>query len=132
MNRMLINHIKSKRFFTLRAPFAIDLLLQICKVVWSILHSLLYQFRYAYFYIYIKESTFEPNIFDTNLINNYRVFIKYCVFFRIYRNIPDSGLSLFSLGVSLCTHTSQVENQRWCRTDRVQKNHNILRKKHNI
>ena len=75
---------------------------------------------------------FEPNIFDTNLINNFRVFIKYCVFFRIYTNIPDSGLSLFSLIVSLCTQTSQVENQRWCRTDRVQKNHNIWRKKHNI
>ena len=60
----------------------------------------------------------------------YRVFIKYCVFFRRFENIPDSGI--FSLGVSVCTHTRQVENQRCCRTGRVQKNHKILRKKHNI
>ena len=40
----------------------------------------------------------------------YRVFIKYCVFFRFLKNIPDSDLSLFSLGVSVCTHTRQVEN----------------------
>ena len=31
----------------------------------------------------------------------YRVFIKYCVFFRFLKNIPDSDLSLFSLGVSV-------------------------------
>ena len=36
----------------------------------------------------------------------YRVSIKYCVFFRFFKNIPDSGLSLFSLGVSVCVHTS--------------------------
>ena len=54
------------------------------------------------------------------------------VFFRRFKNIPDSCLSLFSLGVSVCTHTRQVEHQRWSRTGRVQKNHNILRKKHNI
>ena len=39
----------------------------------------------------------------------YRVFIKYCVFLE---NIPDACLSLFSLGVSVCTHTRQVE-QNW-------------------
>ena len=61
----------------------------------------------------------------------YRVFIKYC-FFRFFKNIPASGLSLFSLGVSVCTHTRQVPHQRCTRTSRVQKNHNILRKKHNI
>ena len=33
----------------------------------------------------------------------YRVFIKYFVFFQIFYNIPESGLSLFSLGVSVCT-----------------------------
>ena len=60
----------------------------------------------------------------------YRVFIKYCVF--SFFNIPDSGLSLFFLGVSVCTHTRQVENQVGSRTGIVQKNHNILRKKHNI
>ena len=54
----------------------------------------------------------------------YRVLIKDCVFsgdFKIF-------LTLFSLSVSVCTHTRQVENQRCSRTDRVQKNHNILRK----
>ena len=45
------------------------------------------------------------------------------VFFRIFKNISNSGLSLFSLGVSVCTHTRQVENQRCNRTGRVQKNH---------
>ena len=33
-------------------------------------------------------------------------------FFRFFKNIPDSGLSLFSPGVSVCTHTRQVENKR--------------------
>ena len=51
----------------------------------------------------------------------YRVFIKYCVFSEDFKNIPDSGLSLFSLGVSMCTHTRQVEHQRCSRTGRVQK-----------
>ena len=37
------------------------------------------------------------------------------------KNIPDSGLHLFSLGVSVCTHTRQVEHQRCSRTGRVQK-----------
>ena len=36
--------------------------------------------------------------------------------------------TLFSLSVSVCTHTRQVEHQRCCRTDRVQKNYNNLRK----
>ena len=63
----------------------------------------------------------------------YRVFIKYCVFFsKILKYIPDSGLSRFPVGVSVCTHTRQVEHQRCSRAGRVQKIHNILRKKHNI
>ena len=63
-------------------------------------------------------------------MNSYRVFNKYCVFFRFLKNIPDYGLSLFSLGVSVCTHTRQVEHQQRCsRTGRVQENHKILRKK---
>ena len=56
------------------------------------------------------------------------MFIKYCVFskdFRIFR-------TLFSLDVSVCTHTRQAKHQRCSRTGRVKKNHNILRKKHNI
>jgi len=51
-----------------------------------------------------------------------------CVYSKKYFNIPDSGLSLFSLGVSVCTHTRQLEHQRCSRNGRVQKNHNILRK----
>ena len=44
------------------------------------------------------------------LINNYRygVFIKYCVFIKRFQNIPDSVLSLFSLGVGV--HTSGRQN----------------------
>ena len=45
---------------------------------------------------------------------SYRVFIKYCVFSKIFR-------TLFSLGVSVCTHTRQVENQRCSRTGGVKK-----------
>ena len=41
--------------------------------------------------------------------------------FKIFR-------TLFSLGISVCTHTRQVENQRWSRTERVKKNHKMLRK----
>ena len=59
----------------------------------------------------------------------YRVFIKYC-FWKIL-NIPNACLSLFSLGVGVCTHSRQVENQRCSRTGRVEKNHKIFRKKHN-
>ena len=35
---------------------------------------------------------------------------------------------MFSIGVSVCTHTRQVEHQRCSRTGRVQKNHKTLRK----
>ena len=58
----------------------------------------------------------------------YRVFIKYFVFFQIFYNIPESGLSLFSLGVSVCTHTRQVEHQR-CRSSEKSQN---FKEKHNI
>ena len=64
--------------------------------------------------------------------STYRVFIKYCIIFEDFKNIPDSCLSLFYLGVIVCTHTRQVEHQLFSRTGRVQKNHKILRKKHNI
>ena len=60
--------------------------------------------------------------------SSYRVFIKYCVFFEDFKIFRI----LFFSVVSVCTHTRQVENQRCCRTGRVQKNHKILRKKHNI
>ena len=52
--------------------------------------------------------------------------------FRRFKNIPDSGLSLFSLLASVCTHNRQVESLCCSKTGRVQKNHKTLRKKHNI
>ena len=54
------------------------------------------------------------------------------VFFsKNLKYIPDSDLYPFP---ALCTQTTkrQVEHQRCSRTGRVQKDHNILRKKHNI
>ena len=48
--------------------------------------------------------------------------------FRIFRT-----LGFLCLPVLLCVHkTRKVEHQRCSRTGRVQKNHNILRKKYNI
>ena len=56
------------------------------------------------------------------------MFIEYCVISKILKYIPDSGLSRFPLGFSVCTQW-QVKHQRCSsRTCRVQKNHNILRK----
>ena len=45
-------------------------------------------------------------ILDKSVVNpivSYRVFIKYCVFSKILKYIPDSGLSRIPLGVSVCT-----------------------------
>ena len=50
------------------------------------------------------------------------------VFFSKFFKCSGLCLSLFSLGVSVCTHTRQVENQRRSRFGRVQKNYKILRK----
>ena len=47
------------------------------------------------------------------------------MFFRRFQYIFRT---LFSLGVSVCTHARQVEHQRCSRTGRVQKYHKILRK----
>ena len=69
---------------------------------------------------------------------NYRVFIKLCVFSKILKYIPDSGLSRVSLssvyiGLHALTTKWQVEQHKRCSTTgRVQKNHNILGKKHNF
>ena len=46
-----------------------------------------------------------------------------------FKIFPNSGLSMFSLGVSVCTHTRQVEHQQCSRNGRVQNYHKILRKK---
>ena len=56
----------------------------------------------------------------------YIVFTKYCVFSKIFKSIPDSGLSRIPLVVSVCTQW-QGKSQR-TRNFRAQKNHNILRK----
>ena len=55
------------------------------------------------------------------------MFIKYCAFSKILKYIPDSGLSRFPLGVSVCTQC-QVKHQHYSITGRVQKNPSILRK----
>ena len=84
-------------------------------------------------------------------IFKYRLFIKYCVssFLKLLSYFllePDTGCSLnivffpkilkysglCSPSVSVCVHTRQVEHHRCSRTGIVQKNYNILRKKHNI
>ena len=97
-----------------------------------------------YWFVFKKKKKIQPmwgtgipcvsfNLVDAkNLQFSYRVFVKYCVFSEDFKNIPDSGLSLFSLGVSVCTHTRQAEHQCCSRSGRVQKNPNILMKKHNI
>ena len=63
-------------------------------------------------------------------INRYRVFIKYCVFSKILRYIPDSGLYRFPLGVSEWTQWQVKHQSCSSRTCRVQKNQNNLSKKH--
>ena len=50
------------------------------------------------------------------------------VFFSKFFKCSGLCLSLFSLCISTCTQTRQVEHQRCSRTGRVQKNHKILRK----
>ena len=60
-------------------------------------------FRWVFFFILFQSA------FRLFRVNIYRVFIRYCVFSK--ENIPNSGLSLFSPGVSVCTHTRQVEHQ---------------------
>ena len=59
----------------------------------------------------------------------YRVFIKYCVFRKflyIFRTLASLGVYT---GLYAWTTKWQVEHQRYSRTGRVKKNHNILRKK---
>ena len=46
---------------------------------------------------------------------------------KILKYIPDSGLSRFPFGVSVCSQW-QVKYHHCIRTDRVQKNHYIIRK----
>ena len=49
-------------------------------------------------------------------------------FFKRQQNISNSGLSVYFLGVRVCTHIRQVEHQRCSRTGRFQKIHKILSK----
>ena len=89
----------------------------------SPLQLLLWILFYAVYCIYCSGcSKFLVQSVDTECSLN-------IVFFRRYWNIFRT---LFSLDVSVCTHTRQVENQRCSRTGRVQKNQNILKKKHDI
>ena len=73
--------------------------------------------------LYLKKWNFA------DVLRIYRVFIIYCVFSKILRNIPDSGLYWIPLSSnSECTQW-QAKHQRYSsRTCRVQKNHNMLRK----
>ena len=68
----------------------------------------------------------NSNLVEKKRHTTYRVFIKYCgvflEYFKIFR-------TLFSPGVSVCTHTRQVEHQRRSRTGRVQKNPKFSGKK---
>ena len=50
-------------------------------------------------------------------------------FFEIFKNIPDSCLSQFSLGVSVCTPTRELEHQRCSRTGRVKKESQSFKEK---
>ena len=45
------------------------------------------------------------------LLQKYRVFIKYCVFSKVLKYIPDSGLSRFPLGVNVCTHNGRLNTR---------------------
>ena len=70
----------------------------------------------------------EPQHEGRNFKSTYRVFIKYCVFFEYFNIFRTLAFFLDPW----CTHTRQVEHQRCRRTDRVQTNHKILGKEHNI
>ena len=95
--------------------------------------------NYNYFPVYLLEFDFydQPirrtpdlvgKVWNIYFESTYRVFIKNCVFSKILKYIPDSGLSRFPLGVNECTQW-QVKHQCCSsRTCRVQKNHNILGK----
>ena len=108
--------------------------------------------RVAFFFLFLKILIYVRRIEKKNQIPD--LWSQWRVVFICYIDIPlkractgcslnivffskilkYSGLcfSLFSLAVSVCTHTRQVEHQCCSRTGRVQKNHQILRKKHNI
>ena len=64
---------------------------------------------------------------------SYRMFNKYCVFledFKIFRTL--AFLCFLSVSVRVQTQVGRTPAQRCSRTGRVQKNHKISRKKHNI
>ena len=77
---------------------------------------------------------FALNIFLWIFLNIY-IFWHNVIMYRVLQNhwrqnhFGHQNLEryTYSLAVSVCTHTRQVENQRYSRTDRVQKNHlNII------
>ena len=86
---------------------------------------------YSYFYIIFFQILLliNPLLLRVSCIPCYRVFIKYCVFSKILRYTPDSGLSRFLLGaVSVCVHSVRSNPSACSKTDRVQKSHKIQRK----
>ena len=64
-------------------------------------------------------------------VHRYRVFIIYCVFFRILKIFRTLAFLCFP-SASVCVYTRQVEHHRCSKTGRVQKNHKVLRKKHTL
>ena len=70
--------------------------------------------------IWLSVEKANPRFFF-RILNNYRVFIKYCVFSKILKNIPDS--------VSACVHwTSRLDHQMVGRTPALQQNWQSLEK----
>ena len=58
----------------------------------------------------------------------YRVFIKYCVFAKILKYIPDSGLSRFPLCVSECTQWQVKQKKYILRKNTIFKEHPVCSK----
>ena len=128
-SRLFGNQLKTNTWLLLEyCPLSPSLSVYLPRVIPTKQSDLIYRIRL--FFNFSSTVRCAKRTLQTSL--SYRVFIKYCVFFENFKIFPDSGLSLFSLAVSVCTHTRQVEHQRCSRTDRVQKNHETIRKKHNI
>ena len=97
-----------------------------CNVCISIGYVHIYICAYIYIHSYIQALCTHE--FIQVQINSTGCSLNILFFFP--KILKYSGLwpSLFSLGVSVCTHTRQVEHQRCSRTGRVQKIQKILRK----
>ena len=85
-----------------------------------------YLMKKTYIHPFLHPELFRGHMLDICL-GTYRVFIKYCVFFEDSKIFRTLSFLCFP-SVSVCTQTRQVELQICSRTDRVQKNSEILRK----